>query len=115
MGGTINAGSRVRSYLKPSRGDTGQIRPALTKYGLSAFKVEFIMIPQSSLRLGLHTALEQYYIFKLNPQYNTVKVAGSGGLTILTPEQRLKQVQTLGRPVYLYDGSIEPPILLHAF
>jgi len=47
VGGTTNAASRVRSYFKPKQPKTGKIRPALVKYGLDAFTVEFIHIPNS--------------------------------------------------------------------
>lgn len=47
VGGTANAASRVRSYFKPKQPKTGKIRPALVKYGLDAFTVEFIHIPNS--------------------------------------------------------------------
>ena len=103
VGGTLNAGSRVRSYLKPGQPSSGLIRPALVEYGLAAFKVEFLEIPSSLYTPGLETVLEQYYMFLLDPGFNVIKVAGSGGPTLFSEEQLLKAIQLRGTPMYMYE------------
>ena len=62
------------SYLK-NRG-TLVINRALIKYGYSNFTLEIL---EYSDKANL-TEREQYYIDKLNPKYNTLKIAGSSPL-----------------------------------
>ncbi len=54
-------------------------------------------------------ALEQYYMFKLRPELNTIPVAGSGGATIYTKEQLDAQISLRGVKCFLY--SLDKSIL----
>jgi len=78
IGSSMNLGSRLRDYLKISYLNIHKDRhmiiyQAILKYGYGNFKVEILEYCEiDELR-----AREQYYLDLLEPEYNTLKVAGS--------------------------------------
>lgn len=61
------------SYLSSSKRGSSIICKALLKYGYVGFRLEILEYCPSSIVL----AREQFYIDKLNPEYNILKIAGS--------------------------------------
>jgi len=61
------------SYLSSSKRGASLICKALLKYGYAEFRLEILEYCPSSIVLNR----EQFYIDKLNPEYNILKIAGS--------------------------------------
>ena len=61
------------SYLSSSKRGASLISKALLKYGYEGFRLEILEYCPSSIVLDR----EQFYIDKLNPEYNILKIAGS--------------------------------------
>jgi group I intron endonuclease len=61
------------SYLSSSKRGASLICKALLKYGYGRFRLEILEYCPSSIVLDR----EQFYIDKLNPEYNILKIAGS--------------------------------------
>ena len=61
------------SYLSSSKRGASLICKALLKYGYKGFRLEILEYCPSSIVLDR----EQFYIDKLNPEYNILKIAGS--------------------------------------
>jgi group I intron endonuclease len=61
------------SYLSSSKRGASLICRALLKYGYAGFRLEILEYCPSSIVLDR----EQFYIDKLNPEYNILKIAGS--------------------------------------
>lgn len=74
---------RVRSYFNPSLINTGKrlINKNMKKSGVNNFKLDIYIIDTTGMdKLKIRffaLCLEQYYIFKLNPSLNSIKVAES--------------------------------------
>ena len=77
------------SYLKNR--DTLVISRALIKYGYSNFSLEIL----EYCDIANLTEREQYYFDKLNPEYNTLKIAGSSLGRKLTEETKTKISKSL--------------------
>ena len=78
MGSSSNLNERFRryfnhSYLSSSKRGASLICKALLKYGYVGFRLEILEYCPNSIVL----AREQFYIDKLNPEYNILKIAGS--------------------------------------
>jgi len=86
------------SYLK-NRG-TLVINRALIKYGYSNFTLEILEYSDISDL----TEREQYYIDKLNPKYNTLKIAGSSSGHKLSEETKEKISKSL-KGIYVKEKS----------
>lgn len=86
------------SYLKNR--DTLVISRALIKYGYSNFSLEIL----EYCDIANLTEREQYYIDKLNPKYNTLKIAGSSSGHKLSEETKLKISKSL-KGVYVKEKS----------
>ena len=86
------------SYLKNR--DTLVISRALIKYGYSNFSLEIL----EYCDIANLTEREQYYFYKLNPKYNTLKMAGSSSGHKLTEETKTKISQCL-KGVYVQEKS----------
>ncbi len=83
VGSSINLGTRIRHYFKPSviANDKRAIIQSLKKNGvnnfsLAVYKIDPILFDGEFKPLDFSRALEQYLIFTLNPVLNTIKVAG---------------------------------------
>ena len=61
------------SYLSSSKRGASLICKALLKYGYAGFRLEILEYCSTSIVLDR----EQFYIDKLNPEYNILKIAGS--------------------------------------
>ena len=77
------------SYLKNR--ETLVISRALIKYGYSNFSLEIL----EYCDIAYLTEREQYYFDKLNPEYNTLKIAGSSLGRKLTEETKTKISKSL--------------------
>ena len=86
------------SYLK-SR-DTLVISRALIKYGYSNFSLEIL----EYCEIANLTEREQFYIDRLNPNYNTLKIAGSSSGYKHSEETKNKISQSL-KGVYIKEKS----------
>lgn len=85
------------SYLKNR--ETLVISRALIKYGYFNFSLEILEYCDINL-----TEREQYYLDKLNPKYNTLKIAGSSRGHKLTEETKTKISQSL-KGIYVQEKS----------
>ena len=86
------------SYLKNRK--TLVISRALIKYGHSSFQLEIL----EYCNIADLTEREQYYIDKLNPKYNTLKIAGSSLGYKQTEETKIKISKSL-KGVYVKEKS----------
>lgn len=86
VGGTPNAGRRIRSYIGAHPANaTGRIWRAITTLGINDFTLRVSVLPKVyHTHPTMWAVAEQYWILKIDPQYNTHKVAGGGGPTVLT-------------------------------
>jgi len=83
------------SYLK-NRGVL-VISRALIKYGYSNFTLEIL----EYCDIANLTEREQYYLDKLNPRYNTLKIASSSLEYTLTEETKTKISKSLSPPFFI--------------
>jgi group I intron endonuclease len=86
------------SYLKNR--ETLVISRALIKYGYSNFSLEIL----EYCDIANLTEREQYYMDKLNPRYNTLKIAGSSSGHKLSEETKAKISKSL-KGVYIGEKS----------
>lgn len=86
------------SYLKNR--ETLVISRALIKYGYSNFSLEIL----EYCEIANLTEREQFYLDKLNPKYNTLKIAGSSSGYKHTEETKNKISQSL-KGVYVKEKS----------
>nr|AKB93438.1 GIY-YIG endonuclease [Fusarium graminearum]AKB93494.1 GIY-YIG endonuclease [Fusarium graminearum]AKB93552.1 GIY-YIG endonuclease [Fusarium graminearum]AKB93607.1 GIY-YIG endonuclease [Fusarium graminearum]AKB93773.1 GIY-YIG endonuclease [Fusarium graminearum] len=86
------------SYLKNR--ETLVISRALIKYGYSNFSLEIL----EYCDIANLTEREQYYMDKLNPRYNTLKIAGSSSGHKLSEETKTKISKSL-KGVYIQEKS----------
>ena len=86
------------SYLKNR--ETLIISRALIKYGYSSFQLEIL----EYCDIADLTEREQYYLDKLNPKYNILKIAGSSLGHKLTEETKAKISQSL-KGIYVNEKS----------
>jgi hypothetical protein len=82
----------------------------MKKFGIENFKIDIYIINSINKDLnfirGLTLCLEQYYILKLNPSLNFLKVAGSNPIVNMTEEHLAKIIKVNSKPVYVYLGNI---------
>nr|QJQ35311.1 GIY-YIG endonuclease [Fusarium brevicatenulatum] len=86
------------SYLKNR--ETLVISRALIKYGYSNFSLEIL----EYCDIANLTEREQYYMDKLNPRYNTLKIAGSSSGHKLSEETKSKISKSL-KGIYIKEKS----------
>nr|QJQ35429.1 GIY-YIG endonuclease [Fusarium bactridioides] len=86
------------SYLKNR--ETLVISRALIKYGYSNFSLEIL----EYCDIANLTEREQYYMDKLNPRYNTLKIAGSSAGHKLSEETKTKISKSL-KGIYIKEKS----------
>lgn len=86
------------SYLKNR--ETLVISRALIKYGYSNFSLEIL----EYCDIANLTEREQYYMDKLNPKYNTLKIAGSSSGHKLSEETKAKIRKSL-KGIYVKEKS----------
>ena len=86
------------SYLKSK--ETLVISRALIKYGYSNFSLEIL----EYCDIVNLTEREQYYLDKLNPRYNTLKIAGSSLGYKATEESKAKRSKSL-KGIYVKEKS----------
>jgi hypothetical protein len=104
IGSSVNLSQRVRQYILSSKNSLikGLIGEFVRGDNLYTAELRIMPLPeQVSSDLLIHS--EQYMFFTMNPSLNIVKVAGSGGPTIMTAEALLKQITARGETVYAYD------------
>jgi len=85
------------SYIKSK--NSFIISRALIKYGYSNFSVTILEYSDKSELI----IKEQYYLNKLNPQYNILKIAGSSRGFKHSEETKLKISAAHGNPVNIYE------------
>jgi len=85
------------SYIKSK--NSFIISRALIKYGYSNFSVTILEYSDKSELI----IKEQYYLNKLNPQYNILKIAGSSRGFKYSEETKLKISAAHGNPVNIYE------------
>jgi len=103
IGQSINLSNRFKNYLNLSyikSKDSFRISKALIKYGYSKFSLTILEYCNKS---DLH-AREQYYLDKLNPQYNILKKAGSSLKSKHKEKTKQNFSQTL-KKVYVGENS----------
>lgn len=103
IGQSVDLAKRFRSYLNINylnNRKTLVISRALIKYGYSNFTLEILEYCDS---VNL-TEREQYYFYKLNPKYNTLKLAGSSSGHKLSEETKEKISKSL-KGVYVKEKS----------
>ena len=103
IGQSINLSKRFIKYFNFSylnHRNTLVIHRALIKYGYYNFSLEII----EYCDIDKLTEREQYYFDKLNPKYNTLKVAGSSLGHKLTEETKAKISKAL-KGVYIKENS----------
>ncbi|MBC9708087.1 MAG: hypothetical protein H9W80_02265 [Enterococcus sp.] len=104
IGSSVNLPQRVRQYILPSKYHLikGLIGEFVRGDNLHTAELRIMPLPQNvSSDLLIHS--EQYMFFTMNPSLNIVKVAGSGGQTLLSEEALLKQITQRGETVYAYN------------
>lgn len=104
IGSSVNLPQRIRQYLLPSKNQLikGLIGDFVRGDNFNTAELRVMPLPRDVFStLLIHS--EQYMFFTLNPSLNIVKVAGSGGQTILSEEALLKQIKGRGETVYAYD------------
>ena len=103
IGQSVDLAKRFRSYLNLNylnNRKTLVISRALIKYGYSNFTLEILEYCDSDNL----TEREQYYFDKLNPKYNTLKLAGSSSGHKLSEETKEKISKSL-KGVYVKEKS----------
>lgn len=113
IGSSITLGARVRSYINPGKQHIikGPMGIFVRNSGLDTIKLG--VIPLEGELTNLYVAIEQYLILTMNPSLNVNKVAGSGGVTLLSKEALDKQIALRGAVTYVYSGDRTK--LLHDF
>jgi hypothetical protein len=109
VGCSINLATRVRDYFKQSSmNKTRLVNVSMKNTGIENFTLELYKIDVSSCQgseLELVRALEQYYIFTLNPALNTIKVAGGTNRLEMTDERRKLISKAKSKPFYVYNAD----------
>ena len=103
IGQSVNLGNRFIKYFNLSylkNRETLVISRALIKYGYTNFSLEIL----EYCDIADLTEREQYYLDKLNPKYNTLKIAGSSSGHKLTEETKIKISKAL-KGVYAGENS----------
>lgn len=102
IGQSINISNRFKNYFNLSylKRYSYKINRALIHYGYSKFSVTILEYCEKSKLL----VREQYYIDKLNPQYNILKIAGSSLNSKYTEETKAKFSKSL-KGVYVTEKS----------
>jgi group I intron endonuclease len=110
VGSSINLGSRVRYYFKPSVRATENrlIIQSLNKYGvenftLSIYKIDPKLFETQFKPLEYSRALEQYYIFTSNSVLNNIKVAGANPGGPMDENTKLSIGKANRKPLYVYN------------
>ena len=111
VGSSINMHKRLSYYFAPStvQNESRAIMTSFASYGINSHQLHVYPIDPSMYqdaldvrerKLSLARALEQYYIFKLDPSLNASKLAG-GKVTPPIPDSKLQ-------PLYMYnrDGTV---------
>ena len=103
IGQSVNLANRFIKYFNLSylkNRETLVISRALIKYGYTNFSLEIL----EYCDIADLTEREQYYLDKLNPKYNTLKIAGSSSGHKLTEETKIKISNAL-KGVYAGENS----------
>ena len=92
IGSAINLSSRARTHrnlLINNKHHSKYLQRSFNKYGLSNFKFEILEFCNNNILIEK----EQYYLDKLNPQYNMLKIAGSslGNKFSLETRQKIRE------------------------
>jgi len=110
VGSSISLKNRLASgYFIPKLGKR-KIELVITEFGLNNFYLEIYKLPENLIKdisrsdlKNLCLSLEQILILKFNPEYNILKVAGSGTGLTKDSDAILSISEKLSKPVYLYD------------
>lgn len=110
--------TRISAYFMPSiiSKQSRYIERAFHRYKIINFTLTVY-----TLNLGInndisHINLEQYFITKLNPKYNILKIAGSTPNYIRTDNHKENLRLARGEKIYIYFGHKETePTLLYTF
>lgn len=115
VGGTPNVGRRVRKYIETTKfTHRSNIWSAIKKYGIKDFNLSVALLPaELAHNPDMCWVAEQYWLLKLDPQYNTHKVTGGGGNTITSLQDLEEAIQVQGKPVHFY--TADGLTLVHSF
>lgn len=108
VGSSTELYTRIRSYFKTSVLNSGKrlITKNMKEYGIENFKIDIYIIDTANKPIeyirNMTLYFEQYYIFKLNPSLNLIKVAGSNQIVNFTEEHLAKIIKTNSKPVFVY-------------
>jgi len=103
IGQSINISNRFKNYFNLSNiksKDSYIMNRALLKYGYSNFSVTILEYCDKSNLL----VREKYYLDKLNPHYNSLKIAGSSLNSKYSEETKVKNSKSL-KGVYIKENS----------
>ena len=102
IGQSINISNRFKNYFNLSYIKSQSsliISRALIKYGYYNFSLTILEYCNKSDLL----AREQYYLYKLNPQYNILRIAGNSLNSKHSEDTKLKMISKSRKPVNIYE------------
>ncbi len=109
---SVNLEARIKRYFSPSvlANEKRSITKSLVEYGIENFSLQIYKIDPSLFEgdftlqeRALSLALEQYYIFTLNPVLNHIKVAGATPGGPMDENTKLSIKKSNSKPLYIYN------------
>lgn len=106
VGGSLNIYRRLNTYFETSLLRINKImRGRIGLYGHSSFILRIYLLPEEKATINLTVAMEQYFILKLRPTMNILKVARASIGRVVSEEEKLNSRINKGKKVYIYDKT----------
>lgn len=81
------------------------MRGRIGLYGHSSFILRIYILPEEKATINLTMAMEQYFILKLRPMMNILKVARASIGREISEDEKLNVRIKKGKKVYIYDNT----------
>lgn len=106
VGGSLNIYKRLSTYFETSLSRINKImRGRIGLYGHSSFILRIYILPEEKATINLTMAMEQYFILKLRPMMNILKVARASIGREISEDEKLNVRIKKGKKVYIYDNT----------